>query len=91
MQVFSPDAETLGPERVAKYVAEPVGVIDASPGGPAEPRRFMRMENGHCAALQISGDGRFTCAVYEDRPVLCHALQPGSSPCLEARARGRAG
>ncbi len=32
-------------------------------------RVFMRFEGGHCVALQ-TGDGRFTCAIYEDRPRL---------------------
>ncbi len=87
MQVFADDAVRLGPERVARYVAAPVGEIEASVGRPAEPRRFMRMENGHCAALQNLAPGRYTCAVYEDRPLLCRVLQAGSGSCLEARER----
>ncbi len=87
VQVFLYDAARLGAARTAELVAPPVGEIPASVGRAAEPKRFMKMTQGHCNALCISGPKRFSCAVYEDRPMLCRALEPGTAPCLEARAR----
>jgi len=46
----------------------------------------MKMTHGRCIALRTESN-RFLCAVYEDRPMLCRALEPGSAPCREARAR----
>jgi Fe-S-cluster containining protein len=85
VQVFAHDAERLGPARIAALVAEAVGEMPASPGRPAEPRRFMKMENGHCAALEISPSGRFTCTIHEHRPTVCRSLEPLTSPCLDAQ------
>lgn len=87
VQVFAHDAARLGPVRTAELVAPPVGEIPASVGRAAEPKRFMKMTHGHCVALSTDVPGRFLCTVYEDRPVLCRALEPGSAACLEARAR----
>ena len=87
VQVFAHDAARLGPARTAELVAPPVGVIPASVGREAEPKRFMKMTHGHCTALSTAVPNRFLCTVYEDRPVLCRALEPGSAACLEARAR----
>ena len=87
VQVFPDDAARLGPERTRELVAPAVGEIEASVGREAEPKRFMKMTHGHCIALRTPAPNRFLCAVYEDRPVLCRALEPGSAPCLEARAR----
>ena len=87
VQVFAHDAERLGPARTAELVAPPVGEIPASVGRESEPKRFMKMTHGHCIALSTAKPGRFLCTVYEDRPVLCRALEPGSAACLEARAR----
>lgn len=87
MQVFPSDAARLGPERTARYVAEAVDEIPASVGRASEPRRYLKMVDGHCSALRTDEPGRFLCAIYEERPELCRALTPGSSSCLEARAR----
>lgn len=87
MQVFADDVARLGPARTAELVAPSVGETPASVGRASEPRRFMIMTHGHCKALRTDVPGRFLCAVYEDRPMLCRALEPGSAPCLEARAR----
>ena len=87
VQVFADDTERLGAARTAELVAPAVGEIPASIGRESEPKRFMKMTHGHCAALQTDVPNRFLCAVYEDRPLLCRALEPGSAPCLEARAR----
>jgi hypothetical protein len=49
-------------------------------------RAFMRMENGHCAALQLDPDARpprapFTCSIYGERPDACRELEEGSPQC----------
>jgi Fe-S-cluster containining protein len=87
VQVFADDVARLGPARTAEFVAPAIGEIPASVGRAAEPRRFMKMSHGHCSALLTDVPNRYLCAVYEDRPMLCRALQPGSAPCLDARAR----
>ena len=87
VQVFSDDVTRLGTVRTAELVARAVGEIPASVGRESEPQRFMKMTHGHCGALRTAVPNRFLCAVYEDRPMLCRALEPGSAPCLEARAR----
>jgi uncharacterized protein len=47
---------------------------------------FMRMRDGHCAALDVRRDaeGRtdFFCTIYERRPQICHDLGRGSPECL---------
>ena len=45
-------------------------------------RAYMRMEDGHCAALVIDREARrFVCTVYETRPETCRALERGSPAC----------
>jgi Fe-S-cluster containining protein len=67
------DWELLGPdaERLAHFIGN---------------RAFMKMSEGHCAALDIrrAADGapEFFCTVYERRPTICHALGRGSPECL---------
>jgi Fe-S-cluster containining protein len=87
VQVFAHDAARLGAARTAELVAPAIGEIPASVGRAPEPKRFMKMTHGHCIALRTDVPNRLLCAVYDDRPVLCRALEPGSAPCLEARAR----
>lgn len=86
VQVFNHDAARLGAERMTELVADPVGEFPAGGGRAAEPTRYMKMTHGHCGALRI-GNAQFLCSVYETRPTVCRALEPGSSACLEARAR----
>jgi Fe-S-cluster containining protein len=87
VQVFAHDAIRLGDAKTHELVADPVSQIPSSVGRASEPERFMKMTHGHCSALRTDEPGRLTCSVYEDRPTLCRALEPGSGPCLEARAR----
>jgi len=53
-------------------------------------RAFMRMADGHCAALEIrrqdSGEPRYFCTIYERRPEICRVLARGSPECLGERA-----
>jgi len=44
-------------------------------------RCYMRMEAGHCAALEITADGRFVCTVYAERPATCRDLERGGPAC----------
>jgi uncharacterized protein len=49
-------------------------------------RAFMRMADGHCAALVLdAGSGQFFCSVYADRPQVCRELERGSGACLAER------
>lgn len=52
-------------------------------------RCYMRLEEGRCAALRIDpeaeGGARFTCAIYEERPDACRALERGSGACRADR------
>lgn len=54
---------------------------------------FMRMRDGHCAALEVrrdaAGRAEFFCTIYERRPEICRDLARGSPECLveiEAKA-----
>ena len=62
-------------------------------GGAAErvahfigQRAFMRMSEGHCAALAIrrtaEGAPDFFCTLYDRRPQVCRDLARGSPECL---------
>jgi Fe-S-cluster containining protein len=48
-------------------------------------RAFMRMSDGHCAALEVRsgnvGAGDFHCAIYDRRPQICRDLARGSAEC----------
>jgi Fe-S-cluster containining protein len=44
-------------------------------------RCYMRMHEGHCAALSIAQDGRYACSVYELRPDTCRVLERASPAC----------
>jgi Fe-S-cluster containining protein len=87
VQVFADDAARLGLARTAELVAPAIGEIPASVGRESELKRFMKMTRGRCIALNTAKPDHFLCTVYQDRPVLCRALEPGSTACLEARAR----
>lgn len=52
-------------------------------------RCFMRMEEGHCAALEVRADGTFVCSVYEQRPSLCRELARGGPACDVERSEKR--
>ncbi len=53
-------------------------------------RAFMRLEDGHCAALVIdTQSGQFRCKIYDKRPEACRALARGSGECAaEREAKG---
>jgi uncharacterized protein len=43
-------------------------------------RAFMRMNAGHCAALE-QRDGGHCCTIYDRRPQVCRDLERGSPQC----------
>jgi hypothetical protein len=46
-------------------------------------RAYMRMVDGHCAALRVEESlVRFFCSAYEVRPEVCRDLARGSGACL---------
>ena len=54
-------------------------------------RAFMRMREGHCAALELRADddGKedFFCAIYDRRPQICRDLARGSPQCAAERSK----
>ena len=49
-------------------------------------RAYMRMADGHCLALVISGGkGEYVCSTYDTRPQVCRELGRGSPACLGER------
>ena len=71
-RVSEADWERLGADadRVARHVGR---------------QAFMRMEDGHCAALQITtrrdAPPVFFCTLYDRRPQVCRQLARGSAAC----------
>ncbi len=53
-------------------------------------RAFMRMRDGHCAALEVrrdaAGEADYYCTIYERRPQICRDLARGSPECEGERA-----
>jgi hypothetical protein len=46
-------------------------------------RAYMRMVDGHCAALRVEKSwGQLVCSAYETRPQTCRDLARGSGACL---------
>jgi Fe-S-cluster containining protein len=62
-------------------------VIDDRPPG----WRFVRNTGDRCAALDVSVEGRYPCAIYDVRPDDCRLVEPGSPACLQARSTGSLG
>lgn len=74
LRVFGGDYERLGDdaERLTQFI---------------DNRAFMRLVDGHCAALTYEPvSKRFLCSVYERRPDVCRALERGSSQCAAERS-----
>jgi Fe-S-cluster containining protein len=44
-------------------------------------RAYMRLADGHCAALRVELEGRFVCTVYATRPDACRDLERASPHC----------
>lgn len=56
-----------------------------------EHRAYLRMQGGHCAALDIRrcahGRVSYFCRIYERRPGVCRELERGSPVCEAERER----
>jgi Fe-S-cluster containining protein len=54
-------------------------------------RAYLRMKNGHCAALEkrlaAQGACEFFCTIYERRPAICRDLERGSPSCEAEQIR----
>ncbi len=48
-------------------------------------RCYMRIEDGHCAALEVTPEGAFACRVYARRPEVCRAVERASPACNAER------
>jgi Fe-S-cluster containining protein len=49
-------------------------------------RIFLKMVQGHCAALHAR-QGHYSCRMYGSRPNVCKVVEVGSRECLDARRR----
>jgi hypothetical protein len=69
--------------RVTGHDYERMGELAPSLVGFIGNRAFMKMEEGHCAALRIDANGPapFTCDIYAVRPDACRDLLEGSPEC----------
>ncbi len=80
VRVTGDDWTRLGPdaERVAQFIGH---------------RAYLRMERGHCAALEVRRDPDgaldFFCTIYDLRPQICRDLARGSPECHGERALKR--
>jgi Fe-S-cluster containining protein len=52
-----------------------------------EGRGRMRWAGGRCAALKGEVGVATRCSIYEVRPQVCRACEPGDDACLTARRR----
>ena len=90
VEVFPEELVKLGPVNQATYLVRNSLSPEKRRTGETEATLFMRMESGHCAALDAT-PGRYACRIYADRPILCEVFEPGSPSCLRARATVPAG
>ena len=55
---------------------------------PAWSVRFLKRDPATQRCVRLAGElGDCACSIYELRPNLCRALQPGDEHCLEARRK----
>lgn len=85
--LYPEDIVAFGPARLARHTTK--STLSGASLRPGEDGSeiYMRMENGHCCALDVTPGVSYTCSIYEDRPLLCRMFEPGNADCLEARAR----
>lgn len=48
---------------------------------------WMRMEDGHCIALEGELGNQVSCSIYNDRPKVCRQFEAGSESCLHLREK----
>jgi Fe-S-cluster containining protein len=47
---------------------------------------YLMKRDRHDKCIGLAGSpGCYACRIYDDRPVLCREMAPGSAPCLAAR------
>jgi Fe-S-cluster containining protein len=51
-----------------------------------ENKAYMRLVEGHCAALVRGSSLQFSCSVYPTRPGVCRELERGSAGCAGERS-----
>lgn len=85
--LYPEDIVAFGPARLAKHTTKSTLSGESLRAGEDGSEIYMRMENGHCCALNVTPGVSYTCSIYEDRPLLCRMFEPGNADCLEARAR----
>lgn len=68
LRIFGDDYERLGDqaETMVRFI---------------ENRAYMRIVDGHCAALRIDRTAGLLCSVYDRRPQVCRDLERGSPQC----------
>ena len=85
--LYHEDILEFGPAWLANFTAISTLSGAALRAGEDGSEVYMRMENGHCCALEVTPSVRYACSIYQKRPLLCRMFEPGSPDCLEARAR----
>lgn len=85
--LFPEDIAVFGPAGLAEHTVKSTLSGESLRPGEDGSEIYMRMENGHCCALEVNPGVSYKCSIYPDRPLLCRVFEPGNSECLEARAR----
>lgn len=85
--LYPEDIVAFGPAGLAKHTTKSTLSGEFLRAGEDGTEIYMRMENGHCCALNVTPGVSYICSIYENRPLLCRMFDPGSADCLEARAR----
>ena len=71
-----------------RFTLESEADLDRIPAHLADhPRGRMRCHGDRCAALVGEVGVSTSCAIYEVRPDVCRACEPGDDACRMARAR----
>ncbi len=85
--LYPQDIEAFGLAGLTKHTAKSTLSGASLRAGEDSSEMYMRMDNGHCCALDVVPGVSYACSIYKDRPLLCEMFEPGSADCLEARAR----
>ncbi len=87
--LYPEDIAAFGPENLAKFTTRSTLSGAALRGGEDGSEIYMRMEHGHCRALEVIPGVSYKCSIYSNRPLVCRIFEPGGPECLEARATVR--